>query len=165
MAYKRRKRGGDGAALRNLKLRFSRKLLYASALITSFSCELGIAGSGGCADCDKSEAECVECLREISCMTPLDVVASALLKLGAGSNDAVDEAARKIFKSYDSFVGLLADRQQRKHLEDLEPDAMDDDETFGEARKFSRDFRDGLLALFFDVDETLAKLTRFYGVF
>jgi hypothetical protein len=168
-AYKQRKRRGQGAVLRNLKLRFSRKLLYAAALVTCFSCELKLVpacGQGGCQQDD--EKMCVACLLDFLRLTPLEMVASALLHFVEGESDSAQRAAHaaeKIFGSYDYFVGVLADAQRRAALERVLPEKFDSDPQVTEVRKRSRKFRDGLLELFFDVDDKMKALTRYYGVF
>ena len=43
-AYKLRNRSGKGWAIRNLKLRMSRKLIYVSGLLACFRCHLDLAG-------------------------------------------------------------------------------------------------------------------------
>jgi predicted nucleotidyltransferase len=164
-AYKRRDRHGEGAAIRNLKLRFSRKLLYASALLTCFSCELRFGGMADGEKCPLTQAECVDCLRQWFRKTPLDVLSAMLLLLLEHDEqpETCAAAAKAVLSSYDDFVGMLADGDTRKHLEELTPDAVDGDKIFQRARKLSQDYRDGLLYIFFETK--LANLTRFYGVF
>jgi len=164
-AYKRRDRQGKGAAIRNLKLRFSRKMLYVSALLTCFSCELRFGGMADGEKCPSTQAECVDCLRTWFRKTPLEVLSAMLLHL-LEHDDKADEcaaAAKAVLASYDEFIGMLADGVTRKHLEELAPDAVDGDEIFQRARKLSQSYRDGLLYIFFETK--LAVLTRFYGVF
>lgn len=172
-AYKRRTRHGKGIALRNLKLRFSRKLLFASAMIASFSCQLGMAPRRDSAQkCMQDKHICVACLEEFLQQTPLEMIAVALLHFadrGSQKDRPKEEtwaqAARNIFGSYDRFVGVLSNEEKRNRLEALSPESFESDELVTDLRKESRRFRDGLLALFFDLDDETRELTRFYGVF
>lgn len=169
-AYKRRQRHGKGAALRNLKLRISRKLLFASALIACFSFELGLTQRRRQSDGNATEAELVQALRQFLGKTPLDMLAAAfVLVISKASSEALRgrcvTTASNVFDAYDEFIAALADKQKRDHLEKLDPVDIDNDETFGRLRASSHTFRDGLLTLFFDLNAQLSELTRFYGVF
>ncbi|MBI1790461.1 MAG: nucleotidyltransferase domain-containing protein [Acidobacteria bacterium] len=161
-AYKQRTRFGEGAALRNIKLRMSRKLIYVSGLLTCFGCELGFGdvkpslhspGPGGA-------PESVDCLRRRLRQTPLEILAGALLHF-----DHLDETGRKLLDAYDGFLGVLADPDKRKSLETLEADKYESNAVFQNARGLSHRFRDGLLELFFDQKSGLFDLTKHYGVF
>lgn len=159
-AYKRRARLGKGAAMRNIKLRMSRKLIFVSGLLTCFSCELGLGNSGGFKNCNRPEASaCVHCLQRFTRRTPLEILASTLC-----SFEGLDDLAKQLFDSYDGFLGLLAEPETRNRLEKLPPDHYRDDEVYQRARVLTHAFRDGLQSLFFD-RKPLAELTRFYGVF
>ena len=167
-AYKHRKRQGKGAAIRNLKLRFSRKLLFAAALLSCFSCQVQVARDVDPAPCPQTEAECIDCLRAFLRKTPLEVLAAVVLHLldraaNGEAAAALAAAASDTLTSYDRFIGILADETKRRHLEQLSPEDIDDDPEFQAARGASHAFRDGLLRIFFDTE--LAELTRFYGVF
>lgn len=167
-AYKQRTRRGKGAVLRNLKLRFSRKLLFASALVACFSCQLTMGPKANAAsECALDEGLCVACLREFLRQTPLEMLASALLLFvdrGAKIEEVCSVSAQ-IFDAYDAFVGVLSDGAQRKRLEDVSAEDFDTAPLVVDLRKHSRAFRDGLLGLFFDLDAETRELTRFYGVF
>ena len=161
-AYKRRTRFGHGTALRNIKLRMSRKLIYISGMLTCFSCELRLPDVTGSRppDLPPADAVCIDCLRRFLRQTPLEILAGTLLKLGN-----VDDLATLLFGSYDEFLGILSDAGLRKHLDELDSRIQYEDETFLKARKLTHQFRDALLELFFERDKKLSSLTKIYGVF
>lgn len=161
-AYKKRARFGQGAAIRNIKLRFSRKLIYVSGLLTCFGCEMvldDLKPSGVCPGIG-SAPDCVECLYRRLQRTPIDILIDAFLQL-----PHLDRAAKKVLGAYEGFLGILTDEKSRKSLEDLDSDNYERDETFSHARELSHEFRDGLLDLFFDQKTQLHELTKHYGVF
>jgi hypothetical protein len=92
--------------------------------------------------------------------TPLEIVAGVLLRF-----PHLDEAAGQILGSYNDFLGILADKQQRDSLEALAESTAEMDEVYQRARKLSHTFRDGLLKLFFDSQSEMDELTKNYGVF
>jgi predicted nucleotidyltransferase len=161
-AYKRRTRFGHGAALRNIKLRMSRKLIYVSGMLTCFSCELQFPDVTGSRppNLPPADAACIDCLRRFLRQTPLEILAGALLNLG-GPQDL----AASLFGSYDGFLGILSNAGLRKHLDEMDPRTQYEDETFLEARKLTHQFRDALLELFFERNVKLSSLTKIYGVF
>lgn len=161
-AYKLRSRAGRGWAIRNIKLRMSRKLIYASGLLACYCCHL---------DFDEAERAIIygetsqprtiiDHLTELFRMTPLEIVARVLLKY-----PHLKSSAAKIFGAYDDFVGILADPERRDRLEKLAEDDAFQDPTYKMARQISHDFRDGLLEFFFDEQSEIGTLTRNYGVF
>lgn len=161
-AYKQRTRFGEGAAIRNMKLRMSRKLIYVSGLLTCFGCELGFGNKPLETVCPEPGAapECIDCLRQRLGQTPLEILAGALLHF-----DHLDNTARKILTAYDGFLGILADPDKRHRLGTVESEHYESDAVFQEARHLSHDYRDGLLDLFFDQKSGLFNLTKNYGVF
>jgi hypothetical protein len=161
-AYKRRSRFGSGAVLRNFKLRMSRKLIYVSGLLTCFSCELKLNRQSVLSSCPApvGSAECVLCLLEFLKLTPLDILATALIAF-----PHPHAAGRKAFDAYDQFLGMLSDKETRDHLEKLEPETAPQDAVWGTARPLTHDFNDALLEMFFDRQSGLYDLTKMYGVF
>jgi len=160
-AHKRYERAGKGWALRNIKLRMSRKLIFVSGLLTCFSCYLNPSSvieevSTGTRD---SKTGLVEHLVKYVGMTPLEVLAESLFKY------ASEDTARQIMNAYDSFLSKLAVSDIRGHLKDLDISKTDTDETFNELCEISRKFQDGLSSFFFDDNNDLAELIRKYGVF
>jgi hypothetical protein len=106
------------------------------------------------------DAVCIDCLRRFLRQTPLEILAGALLKL-----ENVDDLAISLFNSYDEFLGILSDAKLRRHLDELDAQNQQEDETFLKARKLTHCFRDALLDLFFERDKKLSLLTKIYGVF
>jgi hypothetical protein len=161
-AYKLRNRSGKGWAIRNIKLRMSRKLLYISGLLACYRCHLDYNDAERqrlYGDPDM-KSEVIRQLQTIFRDTPLEIVAGFLLRY-----PHLDASAKKIIEPYNEFLGMLADADQRRHLDELQESEADDDKTFRKARELSHVFRDGVLELFFDKDSGMCHLTRIYGVF
>jgi predicted nucleotidyltransferase len=159
-AYKMRTREEKGWALRTVKLRMSRKLLFASGLLLCFNCALlipakeqdRIFGSG-------DVSALVDRLAGWTEQTPLELLAGAFLQ-----EAGLEAEARRLFQAYDEFLGLLNDDSTRSHLEALARQELDADGLFQKARRLGHDFQDGLNALFFR-EGAMGQLTKRYGVF
>jgi hypothetical protein len=160
-AYKKRTRFGKGAAIRNIKLRFSRKLIYVSGLLTCFGCHMELDDLKAKDICRiaGSSADCVHCLIQRLNQTPIEILADAFLHL-----PHLDNVAKKTLDAYEGFLGILTNEDSRTCLENLDSDSYDD-KTYGHARSLSHDFRDGLMDLFFDQKSDMFELTKNYGVF
>lgn len=161
-AYKRKDRGGRGAALRTVKLRMSRKLTYAAGLVACFRCSLLPAQHPGYEELDLAERVGIttDALERFLVLTPMEMLAWAYLHF------QLDEAAKKLFESYDGFLGIL-NSDERKELDGLSLDAAKDNPVFKQARELGHDFQAALNDLFLPADGKSAfyGLTRTFGVF
>jgi hypothetical protein len=94
-------------------------------------------------------------------LTPLDRLAAAFDK-----SSSLDDFARQVFGAYNAFLGILSDKKERGHLDNLESSASDNDPLWEGVRDLGIKFQEGLDALFLD-DKTSAfpSLIRKYGVF
>jgi predicted nucleotidyltransferase len=158
-AYKLRSRSGEKWAIRNVKLRMSRKLLYVAGLLACFHAHLLLDDQEERRIYEEAsfQPEIIDIVHSIFSDNPLDIVATFSDKLED------DATVSKVFRAYDEFLGVLLDPDQRKNLEELEEAAADSDPIYQKARETSHHFRDGLLDLFFG--KKLNLLTRQYGVF
>jgi predicted nucleotidyltransferase len=161
-AYKRRVRAQEGAAIRNIKLRMSRKLIYVSGLLVCFACHLELTGEERqkLFDGPDSERRAIDFFRNALQRTPLEILCGTFLRY-----PHLEKTARRVLDSYHGFLGVLADDDSRKHLEQLVPEREPTDRIYQDLRELSHEFRDGLLDLFFDKESDLFELTRIYGVF
>jgi predicted nucleotidyltransferase len=160
--YKLRTRSGKGWAIRNIKLRMSRKLIYVSGLLACFRCHLDYSPDESAklfGDANRRQ-EVIEHLEAIFSLTPLDIVASVLTRY-----PHLDGTARKILNSYDEFVGILPDANARTPPRGADGGEADTDKIYQRARDLSHTFRDGLLEFFFDPESEMDELTKNYGVF
>lgn len=160
--YKQRDRA-DGWALRNAKLKMSRKLIFAGGLLTCFAFEMGEGGGKEFRDEGGrlSVPRVVRALRDRIARPPLDQLAEAALRPAVRAETALD-----LFESYDAFVGVLGDDDKRKHLKQLTFDDLDrGDALFRETSRVARRFQEALHRVFFVEDETLRRLVLDYGVF
>ena len=151
-ASKRWQRANRGWALRNVKLRMSRKLLFASGLLLCFA-PCAFAKHEQFASAPNLESEILSLVD----LRPLELVAMGLVITGQAG------PARKIMGSYDAFLACLDSTEKRTELEKLPFEKAESNAAFQEMRSVSHDFQDGL-------DELIAclepqKLVRTYAIF
>jgi hypothetical protein len=161
-ASKRRERDADGWAIRNFKLRVSRKLVFVAGLAMCMSCQLRPSAALN-KDTFETEKDFTDALQDFlldfSNRTPLQVVARLALEFHAGAVGAEG------LDAYDKFLGILADEGKRKRLKELGVDNAFGDDVFKEARVIGTEFQAALAKLFFGSDPTLTEATQRYGVF
>jgi hypothetical protein len=159
-ASKYRERAAEGWAIRNVKLRMSRKLIFAAGLITCYNCDPDWAAQR---DSDLARQptvdRMVEYLLAFVRRRPLDVVAEALGELPKG------EIASTLLDTYDQFLARLDDPTRREHLQKLPPEEAETDRPYAEIQDCCGRFEKALEDIFFDEHPYLARLTRKYGVF
>ena len=146
--------------IRNIKLRFSRKLLFVWGILAALSGELWPSDEMATASNEEEYLLLLlNLIREQTDVSPLNLLAQAVQQ----TND--NEIADSIFSSYDHFLDVLADPIAREKLATVQFEDAPTDETYDDLRETSRKFREGITSLFFDAHPKLPKLIRDYGVF
>ncbi|MDA1314982.1 MAG: nucleotidyltransferase domain-containing protein [Acidobacteria bacterium] len=163
--YKQRTQQGRKWALRNAKLRMSRKLIFATGLLRCFFCELDEMAAEAREALMAPPHHIEQMLRYLEmqrALAPLDILARAADLPGVS-----EETARKLFDSYDRFLSILDDPAQRKELEvlSIDNDEMKMSAVWNEIRRVGKNFQGGLTNLFFEENQELARLTKEYGIF
>ena len=162
-AAKLNTRGEEKWALRNTKLRFSRKLLFSASLLICFELDLNpvdeVLPLG-----DGRTLPLVANVAELVGTPPLEIVARAL-KLALENQWIAREDAGKLLQSYDTFLGLMNLKKKRDHLAKLSSDAAETDEVFANVREQSEVFRSAVSALFLGKEGRIAELTHRYAIF
>jgi hypothetical protein len=162
-AYKQRSRAGEGWALRNLKLRTSRKLIFVAGLLTCFSPETELSAE------TRSEifgpdkrglGALVDHFLRFVGSTPLDLTARAIL-----DRPALHAAGGELFGAYDEFLGLLAEPENRERLETLPLERLGDDPVFQRGIGIGHRFQEALDRIFLEPDSPFYRLTLKYGIF
>ena len=162
-AAKHLEQGGNKWAIRNAKLRFSRKLLYAAGLAFCFACHLDPPSSRRNEQPDlftpfqDPEPERVSAAPFIGSAVafagtpPLEYLAAFV---DAFVSDTVKRGkiSRRLFGTYNDWLLLLGDNEKRGILESLSHEQAGSDPVFEEIRSLSRAFASGLQLLFFDRD-------------
>lgn len=161
-AGKRAARADEGWALRNAKLRFSRKLLCATGMLLAF--EIPLSGTRPSTDARTGMLPLVDCLQGITQTPPLEVVARAFQRYAADWDGAA-AAAANVFISYDRFLEIIDAPKSRQKLAKLSASAAASDKLFAQVRAMSQTFQDGLSSLFLDGPPNITQLTRKYALF
>ncbi len=154
-ANKYRARAGQKWALRNIKLRMSRKLLFVSGF---FMCLSWALENRSQADNDYEAQDLVDHLLAWTKRPPL-------LSLAEIVERYAPSLATNIFDNYDAFLAILDDETMRKRLEGLSPEEAYEDKVFLQTREIASRFDTALTDLLFDADPAVAKLVKKYGVF
>jgi predicted nucleotidyltransferase len=161
--YKQRSQQDKKWALRNAKLRMSRKLIFAAGLANVFLCHLD-------PEAEQARDQLMSC-KDVDLLTaylsaqlakpPLETLAKLCWLVGAP-----EQTTRAIFDNYDRFLGILDDPRKREDLEAAHGhEQLRASSVWGEVRNLSHPFHDALVSLFLkDVDE-LRRLSMTYGIF
>jgi hypothetical protein len=166
-AAKNADRGGKGWALRNLKLRFSRKLLFVAGLLLTYETALFSDEKSEAEPSSENErlaestattfARAERCF-EAAQYTPLELLARACVRL-----KLPQPAVATLFSAYEGFLELL--RDSRAVLDELSFEEAYRDPLFGHARTLGKEFQRSLDELFLAPSKELGKLTLQYAIF
>ena len=158
-AAKHREQGEQKWALRNAKIRLSRKLLYAAGIAFCFSCELNPPRNGaGCA------TPFVQAALKFAQTPPLEYLASFISQHIVDA-DKRKRVAGKIFGAYDRWLLLMNDTNTRGRLKKLSHAEAAGNPDFKQVRTIGSEFASGLRELFFNrdsEDDAIAKLSFDY---
>lgn len=165
-AAKTHERGSRSWALRNTKLRFSRKLLFVAGLLLCYETTLfpnsDLVSTGGdylLFDEARPEFSSTEhCLHALA-LTPLELLARASLSL-----EIEPATCEQTFSAYDGFLNILSDAGARSHLAALNFEDAAKSELFQRVRDLGHEFQAGLDKVFFGTNK-MNELTLKYGVF
>lgn len=162
-AYKQFDRGNEGYALRSIKLGISRKLLFASGLLTCFWCDPEISKNKGQIPTKQS---LINNLDKFLAWTPLERLALFFHRqIEASESQFLLQTASTLFGAYDAFLRLLSDQAKRKHLEELIPEDEEQSQIFQEARTIRREFRIAIQNMFLAEASPLHRHSIEKGVF
>ena len=159
-ASKMWERQRSGWAIRNVKLRFSRRVLFIWGLLASFAADLfGTAELRQMENDDEYYRMLAELIRTQTDVAPLELLARVVRDTGD------HDVAHAIFSSYDRFLAVLADPDARSNLETVRFDDALEHPAYADLRDASQTFRRGITKLFFEVHPKLPALIRDFGVF
>ncbi|MCA9046587.1 MAG: hypothetical protein KDA69_19825 [Planctomycetaceae bacterium] len=162
-AWKEWEQGEKKWAIRNVKLRMSRKLIFVAGLLATlasdwlFPTEVGahLGKMQGAYDREMSKFRTLL----FSFLSPAEIVATACI------NAQLDDLAVDLFTHYDQFLEMIGTVSTRKHLEELKQEDHAEDDTFQEFRQNSHRFQGVLESMFFDPVSPFSARTRKYGLF
>lgn len=184
-AAKHQEQDGHKWAIRNAKLRFSRKLLFAAGLAFCFACHLDPPTGRRGAQPDlfsfledpepdpSSAAPFIAAGEAFAGTAPLEYLAAFVDAFISDANKR-QAISHRLFGTYNSWLELLGDDEKRKQIESLSHSQAAGDPVFQEIRRMSRHFSSGLQFLFFDRDvnpdeectlESISNLSHEYVAF
>jgi hypothetical protein len=162
--YKQRAENDKKWALRNAKLRMSRKLVFAAGLLHCFFCHLDPAAEEARQRLQSPARDLsplTEYMEQQLSLTPLEILAKA-----CSLQRVPDETIRSIFDPYNQFLAILDDEAKRSELKRAQNhEDLRNSSVWEEIRVVSRLFHKGLVSLFLSDNEDLRDLTMTYGLF
>ena len=165
---KQRDRNGKGWALRNFKLRMSRKLIFVSGLLTCMNARARPHLIKTPDDNDRRDTRWAlqDYLARVTDTPPLEILADAVLAYGDPHRQDTFDRLVGMFTAYEEFLAILNDPDRRAFLDSLDRDGARSAPLFTqECRSIGNRFQDGLIALFFESNDVLTKTCQRYGVF
>jgi predicted nucleotidyltransferase len=158
-AYKEWEQAGGKWALRNIKLRMSRKMLFVSALLTVFSCYENPALALNVLGPANYVAAMQRHLNQFVQTPSLGIIAWSLGHLGLATECGL------LFDQYEKFLQCLHSEGIRSQLGKLSPRQVYQDNEFLRVREMSHEVQRLLRYVFFEASTPLKKFTFDYGVF
>jgi predicted nucleotidyltransferase len=150
---------GEKWALRNAKLRFSRKLLFLVGILACFSWKLHPRSELA----DNPESATDVAIRHFDrylARPPLEILADELLLA-----NAPEKLCQELFSTYDEFIAILDDEELRRELHKLPRDIAEKSDLFQRVRGLSHRFQASLTEWLFQPDTPIFDLVKKYGLF
>lgn len=150
-AYKQRQPKGKKWALRNIKLRMSRKLIFIKGLLMCYNCYAkGL-----------NQVQTKEYLKKVVLeKNPLQYIAEVL-----HANQINDQLIVGLIDAYERYLNLISNADVRNEWEQTSMKELEDLDSFVQAKSISRDFQNYAQAIFFEADQNLSAFTKKYGTF
>jgi hypothetical protein len=166
-AAKNSERGNEKWALRNAKLRFSRKLLLVSGLLLTYETTLFpdsdlVAQPSARFDKKQPQFSSTEHCFRAAQLTPLELLARACQSPGLKLRK---RDVKIVFEAYDSFLGVLNSKEKREELGRLTFVDAIQTQVFQDIRDLGHEFQGALDRLFVRKESLLSRLTLKYGIF
>ena len=158
-ADKFRDQEGEKWALRNAKLRFSRKLILLTGMLACFSWRLHGLKSSTSSPEDSVE-KAITYFESYLSRPPLEILADELMQTAAPKT-----LCKKIFSAYDEFLKILDDEASRSELVKIARESAEKSPVFQNIRTTSHEFRDALLDWLYAPGTELCNLVKQYALF
>lgn len=165
-------------AMRNAKLRLSRKLLFAAGMAFCFACQLQpparAKGDPGYLFNELEQLETDDTAPFIAAAvkfagTPSLEFLAAFVDTFVSGTQKRQTVSKRLFGAYSAWLELLGDEASRKTLESLTHEQADQNPVFQRVREISSEFSSGLKLLFFnrdqDTSDPIANLSIEYVAF
>jgi predicted nucleotidyltransferase len=158
-AYKDWEQAGRNWAVRNIKLRTSRKVLFVAGLLTVFSCLDNDELRRDANDSEGYPLKLQAHLLNFAHSTPLNIVVWALGSIG------LNDRCVELLGIYEQFLAAMNDGKTRAQLEGLKEKAVYEDGMFLKCREISHQLQAVLRKVCFEDASPLREFICEYGVF
>ncbi|WP_459555529.1 nucleotidyltransferase family protein [Lacunimicrobium album] len=158
-AYKDWEQAGKNWAIRNIKLRTSRKLLFVAGMFMVFSCFQNESLQRNDESADGYQIRLQNHLLSFVNCTPLNIVVWTLQELGLHTK------CEEFVDQYEQYLVQINDPKVRSHLEKLDERNVYEDKDFLACREISHQIQAVLKYACFEANTELKEFMCEYGVF